>query len=394
MFGTFRRFRADRWLPVRGSGVGAALLLGPLVCAVASGSVACNQKEEVKVDKSQTSAKTEAVPTDFVLNPFLPEEKDQKVALQVRADGGAPPIAASAGSPTATGGSASAKTGASPAPAATAVGAEAEADEIKVKEPGAEPRSERRYAFALNKTETRVAVVKMSVAQGQNAQEQPPVKLTLALTAKEKLPNGARIEVKVTKFELVATNDADKALAAQASAAMAGLAGLAAIVEVSNRGKQGELNFALPETKEAKKAARAAQELLPVLQQLIEPLFPLLPAAPIGVGAQWESVSKQSDAGGATMSVVSSFTLKSWAGDAGVITSSLIRSAPKQAMQDPRMPPGSTMQVDGKGTYEWSLRFDRFPTKTVGTSDTKIIIAAGPKNVVQSNKLQVNIDEK
>ena len=59
-----------------------ALLLG---FSLSTG--ACDKKDEAKIDRSKTSDKAEAIPTDFVLNPFMPEV--EKTPVQVRgADGG------------------------------------------------------------------------------------------------------------------------------------------------------------------------------------------------------------------------------------------------------------------------------------------------------------------
>jgi hypothetical protein len=355
-----------------------ALTRSIFCCVIfAASGPSCTPKEETKVNRSQTSAKTEPVPSDFVLNPFLPDDSNSKVAMQVRSDGG---FEAGVSASTGTAGA---------QPSATAP--ESVADDIKVREAGAEPRSERRYTFAVGKSETRSALVKMSVAQGATAQEQPPIRFTFAITPQTKTATGARVEVKLTKVELVPSNDAEKALAAQASAQFAGVVGLSGVVEVSNRGKQGELAFNMPETKEAKKAARAAQELLPLVQQTVEVLYPPLPPGAIGVGAQWESTSKQSEQG-MTVSVASAFTLKSWAGDSGVIVTNITRSAPKQAVEDPRMPPGATMAVDGKGSYEWSFRLDKPALKLVGDSETKITITAGGKTVVQAVKVHQTLE--
>ncbi len=355
-----------------------ALALAFTVPIFSAFSVACDKKEEVKTDRSQTTSKTEAVPTDFVLNPFLPDDKQAKVALQVRTDGGAPAIPTGAGS-------GAGPTGEPPAEVA---------DDTKVTEPGAEPRAERKYVFTAGKTDTRVATIKDSVSQGGQTQGQPPIKATLAVTVKDKTANGAHVEVKVTKLEIVATSEADKALAAQAGAALGAVVGLAGLVEVTTHGQKGEMQFSAPQ---GGKGAQLAQQIVPLLQQAIELLYLPLPSSPIGVGAKWESRSKQGGQG-VEIKVVSSFTLKSWTGDVGEVDATIAKSAPKQAMPDPRAPPGSTMSVEGKATFGWTFRLDKPAQKVSGddTTTTTISVPAGLKgpgqSVVQVMKIKQTVE--
>ncbi len=357
-----------------------ALALAFTVPIFSAFSVACDKKEEVKTDRSQTTSKTEAVPTDFVLNPFLPDDKQAKVAVQVRSDGGAPAIPTGAGA-----GSGAPPSGEPPAEAA---------EETKVTEPGAEPRAERKYTFTPGKAETRIAIIKDSISQGGQTQEQPPIKATLAVTVKDKTANGAHVEVKVTKLEIVATNEADKALAAQAGAALGAVVGLAGLVEVTTHGQKGEMQFAAPQ---GGKGAQLAQQIIPLLQQSIELLYIPLPAAPIGVGAKWESRSKQGGQG-VDIKVVSSFTLKSWTAELGEVDATITKSAPKQAMPDPRAPPGSTMAVEGKATFAWTFRLDKPAQKVSGddTTTTTVSVPAGLKgpgqSVVQVMKIKQTLE--
>ncbi len=356
-----------------------ALALALTVPIFSAFSVACDKKEEVKTDRSQTTSKTEAVPTDFVLNPFLPDDKQAKVAVQVRTDGGAPAI------PTGSASSA-AQPGEPPAEAA---------EETKVTEPGAEPRAERKYTFTPGKAETRVATIKDSISQGGQTQEQPPIKATLSVTVKDKTPNGAHVEVKVTKLELVATNEADKALAAQAGAALNAVVGLAGLVEVTTHGQKGEMQFSVPQ---GGKGAQLAQQIVPLLQQSIELLYLPLPTAPIGVGAKWESRSKQGGGQGVEVKVVSSFTLKSWTAELGEVDATITKSAPKQAMSDPRAPPGATVSVEGKATFAWAFRLDKPAQKVSGedTTSTTVSVPAGLKgpgqSVVQVMKMKQTLE--
>jgi hypothetical protein len=339
-------------------------------------SLACDSKEEVKVDKSKTSSKTEAVPSDFVLNPFLPEDNNKKVALQVKSDGGVLEAGLLEGA------------GAAAADSTNAGAADPSNLETTLVEPGQEPRTERRYAFTLGKADTRAVTIRASANQGGQTQEQPPIKLTLAITAQKKTAKGFAVEAKLMKVELVPANDAEKAMAAQANQAFASLAGLAAQYEVSTLGQSSEPQFPGIDPKKA----RAAQEILPMMVQALEALYPPLPKAAIGVGAKWESKAKPASEQGMVVESVSAFTLKSWTGDAGNIAGTIKRTASKQPVNDPRLPPGASMSLDGTSTMDWTLRLDKPATKLVGDIVQNVTLAAGPKTQNQTVKMKLTVD--
>lgn len=320
-----------------------------LLCAVAFAclsSVACDKKEDAQPDKAKVSAKKEEVPEDFVLNPFLPEQNGAAAAQgTVRgADGGIDPAL--------LGSSAAASAGSAAPPADT---------ELVLVEPGAEPRIEQKYAFAMGKTENRVGVVTMDAGPEQ---QQPPIKITLAITPSKKEGDKVMFALKATKFEVVATSEQDKAMAAQANQQLAAAAGLTAMLAVSSNGATGEVTFGAPQGP----GARVAERLVPMLQPLIEILFPALPKQPIGIGAKWKQVTVQEDAG-LKITVTTLFELVAADKDVLTVKAAITRKGPKQPLPEP---PGATIEIDGTGSYEWTIKKTHAATKAKGQSATTV----------------------
>lgn len=313
-------------------------------------TAACDKKDEAGPDKSKVSAKKEEVPEDFVLNPFLPEQGGAGAAKgTVRgADAGLDPALLG------DGGGPAAEASAAP-PAETA---------LTLIEAGAEPRVEQKYAFAIGKTETRIGTVTMEASGAGQSQAQPPMKITLAITPSKKDGEKVVFGLKATKFELVGTSEADKAMAAQANQALAAAAGLSAQLDVSGNGATGDVSFQAPQGP----GARIAQQVVPMMQPLIEILFPALPKEPIGVGAKWKQTTVQEDSG-LKITVSTTFELVAVEKDTLTVKASITRKAPKSPLGEP---PGATLEIDGTGSYEWVIKKTHAAVKAKGESATTI----------------------
>lgn len=356
--------------------------LAPVVLSFllgAAGSVGCDKKDEAKVDRSKTSDKAEAIPTDFVLNPFMPEgETKQQMHVRGGDGGAAPPLAAGSGSAAGTAGAAA---GHGPGEDEEPAGQE------KLLEPGAEPRAERRYAFTIGKPETRVANIKISA----NGTDQPGLKVTMSIVAAAKTPKGGgtfQMQVKIVKLDLVPNNEKEKALVAQAGAALAQATGMVAQFEVTSRGKKSALQMAAPD---GKKLGEAAEQVAGILTQATDLMLPPLPVAAIGVGGRWEQRNSQTS-DGSKSEVSSTFTLKSFADGAAVIIGDNVVKA-TSVQQDPRSQRTLKEQVEGKGNYEWNLRFDHTPTKVGGELVNTVIRSMGDKSQTQTVKVKQTFEE-
>ncbi|MCA9585536.1 MAG: hypothetical protein KC657_09275 [Myxococcales bacterium] len=326
--------------------VGALLAAFPLA--------ACN-KNDPPPPPNDGPKKTEPVPTDMVLNDFLPSGGDVN-NLKVRMEGGVPEAGGAA-------------------PAASGQAADEPAGEptrkMKLLEPGAEPRVARKMALQANKTEKRMLEFRRSQAQeGGRAEERPPLALTMDVTPKDVKKDGAKVHIKLAKVEVPGA-EKDKAAAAAVAQEFGALIGLTAIAEVSSRGSVGELSF---EGSERVKK-QSALEVIDGLQQAAEHMFPPLPDEPIGVGAKWEDRNTVKQ-GPIEQQVAHVFELTELKDDVATITAKLETKVPKRAVPNPRMPPGTTMQVDSKGTYTYTVRFDRPAIKVTGEMKTLVKIEA------------------
>lgn len=331
----------------------------------------CNKDEPKKIPTEENKAKP--IPSDMVFNDFLPQGTGGAAGMAVRVDGGV----LEAGAPSETG-----SAGGTPPDTAAAQ------SKTKVTEPGAEPRAVRRYAFVPNKTDRRVLTMRQTMsAQGQ-AQEQPPVQLTVEFTPKEVKPTGTKFDVKLVKVDLADKDKLDPRLAQAAAQQFAPFAGLKASVDVSPQGEAGEVSMA----GDSKMQGEAAVTVLEMLQQSIELAFAPLPDVPVGLGGKWEREESSKDHG-AEESGKRTFEFKELTADGGTIVSTMEKNVPKRAYPDPRMR-GATVEIHGSGTYTYVLKFDHVPQKIVGDQiqDVKIEVPSPDgKGERQSMVQQVKI---
>ncbi len=319
-------------------------------------AASCNKEPPPKRDDEPK--KTTPVPTDMVFNDFLPPSGGGE-GLAVRMDGG---VALEGG----TGAAAGSEGTAQNAAGATGAGG---GDAMKVVEPGAEPRAKRRYAFTLNKAERRNLLIRQSVAQDKQVQEQPALSLTVDFVAKEAKPTATRFEMKVVEVDLADKDKVDPRIVQQAAQELGMFKGLSATFSVSARGEVGEVTLSGSE----KMQREGAAEILDAFTQFVELVLAPLPDEPIGDGAKWEK-SETVRERGVEQSSKRTLELKESSETGATVVSTIEKKVPKRKLPDPRMPPGTTMEVDGKGSYTYSLRFDRIATKVTGEQTSNVTI--------------------
>ncbi len=343
----------------------------PLTLAFAPMLAAC------KDDKPQAVAEAPKTPTpvpsDLVFNDFLPQgATGAGIGVRDASVDGA--LAAAAGG--------------DPNDPAEAEGAE----KFKVVEAGADPKAVRRYQFA-NKTEKRTLTIRQSMSQGGRAQEQPALAMTVEFAVKEAKGKVTKFEMKVVKVDLADKDKLDPRMVAQAAQELNMFTGLAATFDVSQTGEVGEVAMSGTD----KMQREGAAEMLQALQQFVELILAPLPAAPIGVGAKWEGTQTLRE-GGIEQTAKRTLELKELSEGGATIVSTLEKKVPKRAIPDPRMPKGSTMELDGTGTYTYAVRFDKIATKVVGdqTNTVKIEVidpqSKEKKNLVQEVKIKHVMD--
>lgn len=354
----------------RGRFVGGVVVLFLGVAASLPLLAGCD-RDKPKADEAKKTDPT-PVPSGLVFNDFLPST-GSAAGLGVRDAGLEGGLAGVTGGGTGGGADPGEPTGAQGEPGA---------DKLKVTEPGAEPRALRKYTFVANRTEKRVLTITQSIAQSVGGQQAPTqemsLKLYVDLTPKQVKPTGATIEAKVTKVELPGAPP-------QAAAMIASLNGLSGTFDVTSRGDAGEVSFVAHQQMRNQLAESVVQGLSQAVQLLLAPL----PETPVGAGAKWELGSTKPDA---AEQGTKRFTLKEVSNDGGIVEAEIDIKVPRRAQQSPR---GGVMfvEVDGKGKYQYQVRFDRLSTKVDGELmlNEKIEVpdakqGGGKQTIVQSQK--------
>lgn len=307
----------------------ASVVLAPLALG------GCD-KDKPKPDET-TKSEPVPVPSGLVFNDFLPTEGNVK-GLGVRdagLEGGLGAVAA--GEP------------GEPDEAAHDPG------KLRVTDPGAEPRTVRKYTFVANRTEKRVLTITQSMQQTMGNQTAPAqeitMKLHLDLTPKQIKPTGATVEAKVVKVELPGAPP-------QAAQMLEALNGLSGTFEISPRGDAGEVSFVAGQQMKNQLAETVVQGLSQAVQLLLAPF----PDAPVGVGGKWEMGSSSPDQ---PEQGTKKFTLKEVSAEGGVVDADIDIKVPRRAQQGPR---GGMVfvEAEGKGKYTYQVRFDRMSPKVEG----------------------------
>lgn len=339
-------------------------------CFLAAALVLAGCSKDPPKPTKDEPPKSTPVPSDMVFNDFLPSGGGGG-GLAVRMDGGLEGGLAAAGAGGAGGGGG----GAEPAPG----------DRVKLLEPGAEPRTARRYAFTPGKPQKRALTVRTSMSMNGKTQDAPALTTTFEITAKDVKPKAAKFEIKVLKAELADADKLPPQLVAQAAKELDAFKGLAASFEVTPRGDVGELSLAGSE----KMKGQGAEEVIQILTQLIDVMLVPLPEAPVGIGAKWE-LEEGGEGNPAKGKRV--LELKEFADGVANIGVVLDRKVPKRAVPDPRMR-GATVEATAKGTFTYTARFDQVATKVVGdmSQTEKIEMAVSEtekKSVVRETKVK------
>jgi hypothetical protein len=297
---------------------------------------ACNKEEKKPIPQEENKAT--AVPSGMVFNDFLPSGGGGQGLAVI--DGGV-----EAGLGVAEDGAGGAEAEASGAP------------KITVIDPGAEPRTVRRYAFVANRSERRVLTLRQSEAvQGQMHGELGLV-MTLDIVAKEVKPTGTRFEMKLVKVDLADKDKLDPRLVQDGALRLAAVRGMSATCEVNARGEAGEVSVGGTE----KMQRDGAEMVLAAFSQLTELVVPPLPDTAIGQGAKWERTETASN-GELELQSKRTFELKDVNNAGGTILATMETKIPKRA--HPRLP-GATVEIDGSGTLSYVFRFDRIATNVV-----------------------------
>lgn len=318
---------------------------------------------------SDEPKKATPVPSDMVFNDFVPPGGGSSGIVGVKTDGGLP-----------EGGMAAADGGGADEAAAVE-----DPTKLNVTEPGAEPRTPRKYAFVANRSDKRLVNIRQSAGrEGQAAGQEASFAVTLDFVPKQVKPTGTRFELKVLNVEMP---DLPAAQKAQAAVQLGVFKGLAGGFDVSPRGEVGEVDFKADE----RMGGPAAEMIMQSLQQALELIVPPLPVDPVGVGAKWERKVERKERGQASVSK-HVFTLKEASDEGGVIIADVEISVPKHPLQQRGLPPGATEEVSGKGSYTYTFKFDHIASKVEGDMSITRKVELGKQSEVTVVKLKNRIE--
>lgn len=341
--------------------VGSASMkrLGIAVLFVLAG---CNSEKPKPAPDTPKSATP--VPSDMVFNDFLPASG--AAGLTVKVDGGL------------EGGLASAS--------AVDDGNAPDSSAMKVLEPGAEPRAVRKYTFVAGRTDRRMLTIRQTQSMQGQKQEQPGLVFTADFTPKDVKAKGATIEMKVVKVDLADKEKMDPRALAQVANELGAFNGITATFEVSQHGDISELQM----SGNPKMQRESAAEILQALQVFVELLLPSMPTAPIGAGAKWEREENVKESG-VELKQKRTLELKDVTADGATVVSTLSRKLARQKVNNPKMPPGSTIEMDGGGTSTYSVRFDRISTKVLAEQKQNINIEASQGGQVHKESVSQSV---
>jgi hypothetical protein len=315
-------------------------LVVSLVCLPLLAAVPACGKDEPAKPKS-TPVAPEPISSEVVYNSFF-DDPSQKQPSVVMVDSGA---------------------------AATDTTPLGPAGKAKVLEPGAEPRARLSYAFAMGKTRTVTNTITLAVAADQpGGGQQPPIKYVFTVTPKthNAANNSTHFELKVSSLELLIPAGANvpPEIAAQKKAMESSIVGLTGSFDANSQGDIDAIKFA------DEKIPQQAAELLQVVAASFDIMLVPLPSDPVGIGAKWQSVLTKLGKGSSTATV--SLISKNETGATVKIESTV--STPPTAVNDPRIPAGTTVEVKGSGSYTVDLKFDGVAARATGNQTVDRII--------------------
>ncbi len=299
---------------------------------------ACGKDEPAK--PKTPPAQPEPISSDVVYNSFF-DDPSQKPPSVVMVDSGA-------------------------GAATTPLGA---AGKAKVLDAGAEPRARLSYAFAMGKARTVTNTITLSVAADQpGGGQQPPIKYVFTVTPKTRnaTTGSTHFELKVSSLELLIPAGANipPEMANQKKAMEAAVVGLTGSFDASSQGDIDEIKFA------DEKVPQQAAELLQVVAASFDIMLVPLPSDPVGVGAKWQSVLTKQGKGSSTATI--SLISKNETGASVKIESSV--ATPPTAVNDPRIPAGTTVEIKGSGSYTVDIKFDGVASRATGSQSVDRII--------------------
>lgn len=218
---------------------------------------------------------------------------------------------------------------------------------VKLLEPGAEPRSDLSYVLVKGSSQKMVMTMDMSMAmkvQGQNlpATALPRMSMGMDASTIDKSPAGEfKIDSHLSSVSVDAAGGQQEQMAKALRPQLEAMKGLSMSYWVNPKGHVHDVKLGMPSS-----MPPAAQQLLTGMSQSFESMVIPLPSEPVGVGAQWQVISRTAT-GGADLLQSAVYTLKSRSGARATLEVKLIQLAASDTIRGPQMPAGMSAKVKG-----------------------------------------------
>jgi hypothetical protein len=247
---------------------------------------------------------------------------------------------------------------------------------VRVLDAGKEPLA--KLAYAPTKGATQALRVDLdqkvtTVVQGQTAPIMSPGQaLDVDLeTGDVDDATGALVTVTLRKMSLKPLDGIDAATLEELQKQLSGLNGYALRERVSPFGDTSEAKIQLPPT-----APKGSEMFVTTMNDVFRAMLPNLPEEPVGVGAKWQSLTRE-DHGGANVMQLAEYTLKEKSGDKLTLGYSARQLAAGNQIKLPiAAPEGTTTQLTKfVSTTSGSLVVDTreiAPIKGRSTQETKV----------------------
>ncbi len=276
-----------------------------------------------------------------------------------------------------------------PKPTAAAAGS---APEVKLIKPGAEPRRELRLVVKPGQTEAMKMTMTMAIgmklgAKSQPTSKLPPMIMDMAMKIIDVKPNGDfRYEFSLTGTDVAATPGVDPKVQGAIKQALGQLKGLSGWAVVSNRGISKEAKINVPPGADAQ-----TKQVMQGMEQAMQQMGAPLPEEPVGLGAQWQVITKLSQ-NGIQIGQTATYDMVKLAGDALSCKVAITQHAPKQKVPSPLGVTVDLLSMKSTGSGTTDLRLTKIAPVKSQVKVTSLVKMGMPKNQIMEMNTTMQID--
>ncbi len=355
--------------------------------------VACQKNEQATVQPEKLAEQSAATAPPSAAQSAA--EQPAAGAADSSAAGGAPgPLA-----PFASGqGPSTTQPPAPAAPKGTAAtpkpdtGAAVGAPVVKLVKPGAEPRRELRIAVKPGQAETMKMTMTMAIgmklgARSQPANKLPPMVMDMDMKVTDVKPSGdLRYEFTLTKADVGAAPGIDPRVKGAIQKALGGLKGLGGWAVVTNRGLTKEAKINIPPGVDPQ-----TKQVMQGMEQAMQQMGAPLPEEPVGIGAQWQVITKMSQ-NGIQIGQTATYDLVKLTGDDLSCKVAIVQSAPRQKVPSPVGVTVDLLSMKSTGGGTTDLRLTKIAPVKSQVKVTSLVKMGMPKDQVMEMNTTMQID--